>query len=121
MPFGVRYVVSFVRDVGASSTRLRAAEDLRTMPGPICLVAEPAPYSCPPIDLFNRELYLVPSVDALPRGMNDFLRPIDDPYDLMFDARIALPRHDKPGFFERTPISWASKTFAVEHLSGVGG
>jgi hypothetical protein len=121
LPFGARYVASFVRDVG-SSTRLQSAEDLRSIPGPVYLIAEPAPYSAPPIDLFDRRLVLVPSVAAAPGGEGILLRAVDDPIDLTAEGDIGSPlRSGKPGFFETTPISWASKTFAMRYLRDVGG
>jgi hypothetical protein len=118
MPFGVRYVASFVRDVGPINTRLRAAEDLRSLPGPVYLTAEPAPYSCPPTDLFERTLFLIPPDQPPPRGRGILVRAVDEPFDLIADGPQGLPLRDEPpGFVERTPISWASKTFAVRYLA----
>jgi hypothetical protein len=79
----------------------------------VYLLAEPAPYSCPPIDLFDRELYFVSSTAHVPRREGAVLAALEEPIQLKV-GDIALPRRvGRAGFFERAPISWASRSFVL--------
>src|SRR5690606_20833268 len=84
-----QYLLGFVADRGLAHSRLQAAEILRTKladsPATVVLSAEPAPYSCPPLNLFDAKIVLVRDGTAA----------------LPVDVRVTVtpdPKH---------PISWA--------------
>ncbi len=54
---GYAYIRAFVRDCGSSTSRLQAAKGLNGHDA-IRIAAEPAPYNCPPMNLFDRPLIL---------------------------------------------------------------
>ena len=62
--FGYRYLSNFVADAGPDNSRLRAAAALAGHDAPLALLAEPAPYCCPPVDFARRQLWLFESADA---------------------------------------------------------
>ena len=86
--WGVPYVLGFIADAGSHNTRRAMAESLANDTSDLQLVAEPAPYSCPPVNIFNRRLLLVDEA-SMPIGSR------------------TLFTMDKGS----TPISWASKRF----------
>lgn len=113
---GASYLWHFVDDA-SGSTRLAAAERLRErMPavgGTLAVSAEPAPYACPPVDLFRHQIVLVPRGAPTPPPHADVcLFPVDDPTPLIgrvgADAVILSPPRILP-----TPISWARKPWLV--------
>ena len=58
---GFPYLRGFVLDSRPLTSRLLVAKEVRALPGDVILQAEPAPYDCPPIDLFSRRLILAPT------------------------------------------------------------
>jgi hypothetical protein len=60
---GYRYLRNFVVDAGPHNSRILAAQHLATHDGPIAVLAEPAPYCCPPLDFANRQVRLFASAD----------------------------------------------------------
>ncbi|MCH7814694.1 MAG: hypothetical protein IID40_11815, partial [Planctomycetes bacterium] len=62
--FGSRYLDNFVADAGGEASRMAAARVLAEGDEALALLAEPAPYSCPPVDFARREVWLFPSVEA---------------------------------------------------------
>jgi hypothetical protein len=86
--FGGPYVAGFFRDTTPQNTRRTAAKWLSGDTSDLPLIAEPAPYSFPPVDLFKRKLSLV---------------------DPASPVRGALVTTDA----SRTPISWANKPFVL--------
>jgi hypothetical protein len=93
LPFGLMYVRAFVRDSGDATSRLAAARQIRDLGvTTIHVVAEPAPYSMPPVDLFRHRLILTAA--AAESAGADLLVTADP-------ARSA------------TPISWADVPFTV--------
>jgi len=58
---GGRYLYNFARDASLTNTRLAAAETLFGSNDPIGVLADPAPYSLPPIDFARREVWLFDS------------------------------------------------------------
>jgi hypothetical protein len=94
--WGFPYVLGFVRDASDRNTRIHAAEVISAAGADIALIAEPAPYSCPPFNLFHRRVVLV---DPMAETMlyDWFVRSLD-----------------QSGRFFDTPISWANKPFAVQ-------
>lgn len=95
--WGIPYLLGFVADTGPGNTRhLAAAAALALEEGDIALIAEPAPYSTPPVDLFQRRLLLI-DPQAGPPPPAWIVRPSDQA-DRAFS----------------TPISWANKPFVIE-------
>jgi hypothetical protein len=118
IPFGVSYEYAFIRDTMDVTTRLRAARDLSRLPGNIGVFDEPAPYGLPPVNLFERNIVLMPlGRDLTPEeGHVDLtVRPVDDPTRVPPDAKLI------PGMRRYVPytrISWAAKRFEVVSLPG---
>jgi hypothetical protein len=110
---GSAYVTAFVNDARPRTSRIEAAEALAAMPGQsIGLSAEPAPYSCPPVDLFGRRLILMPEGEV---GGDIHVRV----EHLAGDAdHIVPPRpeHKLGRLADLFPpaIGWADKQFLVE-------
>jgi hypothetical protein len=121
--FGGTYLLRFLGDAVGPSTRLRGAAELAQLPAgtAIAVDADPAPYSLPPVNLFDRRLVLVPRpFDAKPGAFAEptvLIRPIDAPRRHWLDAGWWLvpqqPIRWDAGF--PTLMSWAGKNFeAVE-------
>ncbi|HSV14608.1 MAG TPA: glycosyltransferase family 39 protein [Tepidisphaeraceae bacterium] len=97
---GGKYVAHFRGDHGDQSTRLRAAIELQRQSRPgrtLAVLAEPAPYCLPPVNLFDWRIVL------LPRGGDPSQLPSSDwasvwPQDVSSDA----------------PISWANKPMRID-------
>jgi len=89
--WGVPYVLGFIADAGPNNTRRMAADTITSELGDVAVIAEPAPYAVPPVDLFQRKLVLIDPNDPLPAS-HWFVRA-SDTSDRLFD----------------TPISWANK------------
>lgn len=123
IPYGAQYSYAFRRDTRLVTSRLRTAEDLKTLPGSIGLRDEPAPYLMPPVNLFERNLILLPRSEIkdkrLTSGINFILTPVDQPDDYP-GATVLLPaRWNRGPFLSRaTPISWANKRFALLPIGG---
>lgn len=122
VPYGLEYVYAFRRDARTITSRIRAAEELKTMPGAIGVHDEPAPYLMPPVNLFERNLILLPrDAKVTPADVPvDFtLRPIDDPKDVT-PGTVLLPTRWSRGtlWLRATRISWANKRFELTPLRG---
>jgi hypothetical protein len=93
--FGLMYVIAFVRDCSAHPSRLLAAERIRSLldqgVATIGVIAEPAPYDLPPVDLFRGWLLFAPPGQ---------IAPADAIVELDPGAAIA-------------PISWADAHFSI--------
>lgn len=100
------YLRSFHLDsIGAADSRTRAAKWLKEtlQPGDdVALIAEPAPYSCPPIDFATRRAGLLPST---PPGDPD--RPLPAWLIAIADARDAPPITGQ-WWNERYELAWSS-------------
>jgi hypothetical protein len=118
LPYGLSYLRAFVRDARPQTSRTMASDELPPT-GRILLEHEPAPYNMPPVNVFRRDLVLVPK-DAKPQaGSGDLLvYPVDVPVPNTPDGPRRLPFKEAPGSLDQftTPITWANKTFAVEGL-----
>lgn len=116
---GLSYVAGFVRDCQPPTTRLLTAaklEELREQGGrTMGVLADPAPYVLPPVNLFDWRIVLMPrrpdaaalsSVDVLvrPWGTGPFAAEGFEADDPVFERRWGL---------YRTPISWADKPFQI--------
>jgi len=100
LPYGLMYVRAFVRDSNpAQNSRLAAARHIKDAgASTIHVVAEPAPYSMPPVDLFKQQLILT--------------RPDES---TGADVHVAA----EPGR-SATPISWADVPFTLSTSRRVG-
>lgn len=109
IPFGLNYLLHFIADSASPTSRILGAQRLRELNDRgarrLALVAEPAPYCMPPVDLWRWELILLPRAtataqDAFQIGADVYLRAVDDPAD--------------GGMFHRPArISWAAKPFEI--------
>lgn len=97
--WGIPYVLGFVADSGLDNTRRLAAHRLSQDRRDVALVAEPAPYSAPPVNLFIRRLLLMDKGDALGGGWT--VRTVDEDPNRLLD----------------TPISWANKSVYVARVA----
>ncbi len=125
---GGGYLAGFVRDSSPETSRTQAARTLQHLQASgasrLGILAEPAPYVLPPVDLFRWQILLLPSdstiaggqapADVLirPRGTKPFpvYRPSE--YHAWSPAVWA---------FDATPISWASKPFDFMLRKGLLG
>jgi hypothetical protein len=122
--FGGLYLCRFVGDAGPSSTRMRAASDLAELPGALTVAvsAEPAPYSLPPVNLFTRQILLLPRGAKLGRETTGepavVVTPMDFPRRHWLDAGWWEAPRQRPGwaYGVPAPITWAGKTFEVNEV-----
>jgi hypothetical protein len=122
--FGTNYIVHFSADDDAvMSPRILTADAIRTLKRTpaktLAIVAEPAPYSVPPVDLWHWELQL------LPQGAEPGIAARAAGSDVVVRAVDQLPETVPPGFrrLERpltqpllanpARISWAAKPFEI--------
>ena len=132
--FGGRYLLNFVADTSESNTRTATAEFLAAHQGPMAVLAEPAPYCCPPVDFANRRVWLFPSrerwadegtgpAEAQDRSYPSILITAADDIPLPASGTYIPYRHgskslhdgtavDRPPW--ATPISWANKPVIVQ-------
>ncbi len=96
---GYQYLGNFVADASRDNSRVQAAATLAGQGSPVALLAEPAPYSCPPLDFSKRPIWLVESADAWRRRCEQA-----SPAEGQPGPRILIAMADGP-----TPISWADK------------
>ncbi|MCP4245756.1 MAG: hypothetical protein GY778_01785, partial [bacterium] len=126
--FGARYLDNFLADTTGDGSRFASACVLADGDGPLAVLAEPAPYSCPPVDFARREVWLFPSVDAWRRycreqsasgrtGVPNLLVAMRDRLDAPASQREhpvwhSLIPYGSEGLAPAppaTPISWANK------------
>ena len=107
---GAIYLWHFVEDRGDHSTRLQVAQRIAETAGPIYIHAEPAPYCLPPVNLFDRDLVLLPPGAVAPAGSPAVeIIALDD---VTATSTIDELRR-VAGWSMNAPISWADKPFAV--------
>jgi hypothetical protein len=93
--FGIRYDINFIANDLPTSTRTEAAEFLRRLGNvPVAVRSDPAPYSMPPVGLFDHPISLLPP-GVPPTAEQVVIRPNDT------GAGIS------------SPISWANKPVAI--------
>lgn len=121
---GGQYLWNFVLDSRPVTPRLLEASRLQQLaqqggqPLTVALLAEPAPYAVPPVNLFDGKLVLLPKGSdpsvALPEVNADaFVATTDDPSSgPPPSGYVALPPA-APGPQFVTPISWAAKPMWV--------
>lgn len=118
---GSEYLFGFARDASINTSRSQAALQLQAYhqsgARTLGVVAEPAPYCLPPVDLFHWQVYLLPpDIDAETIRQVDVLvrpwgtRPFASP------AEMVSHRPDPPVLLnlDTKPISWADKRFDIE-------
>jgi hypothetical protein len=122
--FGTNYLAHFNADVDPlTSPRTLVAEALRgltrTPAKKLAIVAEPAPYSMPPVDLWYWELQLLPrdtdpGMAARAAGSDVVVRPVDQLPDTVPAEfrRLERPLAD-PLLANPARISWAAKPFEI--------
>jgi hypothetical protein len=128
--FGGTYLLRFLGDSVGPATRTRAAAEFaQLLPGKaIAVEAEPAPYSLPPVNLFDRRVVLVPRpFDAKPGAFTVatlLVRPVDAPCRNWLDEGWWLAPRERSWWDAGFPtrMSWAGKNFeAVEVGSDASG
>jgi hypothetical protein len=112
---GFLYLQAFRRDSQPRTSRLMVAANIRHFAAwddrTLAVFADPAPYCCPPVDLFLWKIVLMPPVAAPGDGLavaQDSVQAID-----VFVPRTKGARRWIEATFEETPISWADKPFDV--------
>jgi len=123
-PFGAVYLIGFAADTPPKNTRLVAAKALAENTEPIAVLAEPAPYCCPPLNFAVRQVWLYGSIvhwrhaqqETGTRQVSEPAPSLVDPLDtpLPESANQYRPRAwrclGRPHLFlGETPISWANK------------
>ncbi len=113
---GFQYLDNFAADATTTNTRHRAAALLPGSVQPLALLAEPAPYSVPPLNFANQRLWLFDSVEQWEQGCRRAKAEGDDDYPRMLLStkdtieRPWYPLIDSlPPYPYITPISWANK------------
>ncbi len=118
---GGRYLIGFIRDCQPVTSRLIAAERIRNEINSgarsIHIGAEPAPYSLPPVDLFQCQLMLMPPETrvALRGRQGDLIIPAADDMDWQgeISARRRVEAMVPYRSFPPPAISWADRSFSV--------
>jgi hypothetical protein len=99
LPFGLLYVRAFVRDTRPETSRIAAARHIRDLGvKTIHIVAEPAPYCMPPVDLFRQQLILTAPGESAEADLH---------------LRVDSDR-------SATPISWADVPFTLSSTRRAG-
>jgi hypothetical protein len=122
--FGTNYIAHFDADVDqVMSPRILTADALRTLKRTqakrLAIVAEPAPYSMPPVDLWHWEVQLLPrgvepGLAARAAESDVLVRPVDQLPDTVFPGFRRLERPlTQPLLANPARISWAAKPFEI--------
>jgi hypothetical protein len=118
--YSAAYLRGFWEDTTSYGSRARLASTIHTAASTdpagrirVGLRAEPAPYSCPPLNFANAQVILLPNAktfsDFRPAVPFAKLRPVDHlPQKKRFGPLYALI------LLRETPISWADKPFDVQ-------
>ena len=121
---GARYLAGFCIDAGDNHSRIRLARAVASWDqdgspaGAIAVLAEPAPYGCPPINFAKRQVLLLGSREEMTTEasaqVRALLQAVDQPLPetdgLEPMLELVRPVRDWP---VPTPISWANKPFTV--------
>jgi hypothetical protein len=123
MPYGTQYLLSFAHDSQSRTSRLMAAEEIRSRveagDRSIAIWVEPAPYSMPPVDLFKTRLLLLPRearvtlehspADILILPPDAVVSPVAASSEVLAAATFPIA-----GTAKRI-ISWADRSFCILH------
>jgi len=128
---GFAYLRNFQIDTTPQASRLRAVRAVATGARQldsaidVALIAEPAPYCCPPLPFADINAYLFSDLhaaeDARQRAPNRWLLVYASDQRPIIPGPASggnTPRQDKLPFAWTTPISWANKPIVLE---GPGG
>lgn len=118
------YVMSYMKSAGDIGTRVRAAEKLQSLQRDgarvLGLVAEPAPYSMPPVDLFAWRLILLPEGwkpgEERPRRMDVLTGPCEIVAETLGEG-FASPTsggESRLWWLGRARMSWAEADFVIQ-------
>jgi hypothetical protein len=130
---GFQYLANFVADASPDNSRILAARSLGRGNTPVALLAEPAPYSCPPLNFSKRPVWLVESAEAWRRRCEAAPRPEANlqPRLLVATSDVPTSPHAQEALYYRwqllthgscmpselpqlTPVSWANKLFRYQ-------
>lgn len=127
--FGALYLGNFRTDSTARNSRMKLAESLThpdgaSVTGLVAVLADPAPYCCPPLDFSKIRVALVDSRDQLCQFRDSqptLIHPTDRKPPSTDEPR---QRASQPGMHglrlpRATPISWANKPFVRYSPDGV--
>jgi len=126
---GAAYLWGFHLDATGQGSRIALAEELQRLqaesvvPIQIALPAEPAPYSCPPIDFAHTDVVLASNnsgrrKDAI-GGKRIMVRTIDTTMESVGGSDAAA--WWRRWVWRPTPISWANKPFVIERIDARPG
>ena len=106
---GAAYLRGFVKDASGEGTRHALAQRIAEGTGSatsesVTIVAEPAPYCLPPVDLFKHRLLLLPISVQTPPTDGWFIHAVD---------KLPAEQARSAAFEDATVISWANKPFVV--------
>jgi hypothetical protein len=132
---GARYLAGFWRDATPNNSRMQAAAWLKENLDPadepaVGLLAEPAPYRTPPMNLFDYRWYLLPtpgpnaSLDDLPMPLVVVTADDDWPSVEKKLRKLRLHAHVRASFgalHDPTVISWANKPIFVADCTRLPG
>ncbi len=126
---GARYLTGFIRDSRPQTSRMRAAHDLRLLQqagaSTLAILAEPAPYNMPPVDLFAWRIVLPPTeepgTDEQQTGPQDTGEHVDvfvrawgtEPFPATAGDMQRRVRPERTGGWRPGSISWANKPFEL--------
>jgi hypothetical protein len=122
--WGGNYLRHFLADTRMRTPRLNAAARLQSLNAAgsrrLAVVAEPAPYAMPPVDLWRWEMYLLPRTQVPVDAAHDIdadvvLRAVDRVtlYSGEHGYRTLDPMELNPFLSRPAPISWAAKPFEI--------
>lgn len=124
---GARYLQNFRIDATHCGSRVQLAQLLAESSRPVAVLAEPAPYGCPPLRFDDRPVWLVASVEdagrQLPSQSWIMVHPVDEPEAgtcSQNESGEAFYFGSGDGWSPVSSISWANKPFCV-HRSRTNG
>jgi len=111
------YVRNFRIDAGPVNSRTLLAAEIRKLPAgaKVAVVAEPAPYGCPPLNFSAVDVRLIRAAEEATRTHPGAHAVIIEPVDRMERGARADGEASAPGSDE-TPISWANKPFRIVRM-----
>ena len=127
---GGDYLANFCIDAGGQNSRTQLAREIAACgqggspAGTVAVLAEPAPYCCPPMDFSRRQVLLLSSPEDLSAGawrsVRALLQTVDRPAATTDGLEPAFGRvWPAQGWPPPTPISWANKPFRVSRMRGM--
>jgi hypothetical protein len=109
--YGFSYLHNFVADAGPGNTRLGAADVLADDNRPLAVLAEPAPYSMPPVNFAKREVWLFETAEQWRKGLHQAAAGTGRTYP---DVLVTPVDQTERWWPRPTPISWANKPVRIQ-------